>query len=198
MLRIVISDIGDVLLVWQGVMRDFCRAHQIDKQAFSQWYRHDYSERLYQGDIAIRDFWDAVERRWHVRTTGDPFSDAFQGRTIAAVKNLFLELKRKGIRLVSASNTYREDWEADWRSGDMEIFDAHYPSHLLGLCKPHVEYFQTILEREQAKAEECLFIDDRTENIEGARKAGIPSYRYTYAEDPDAKRLRWYILQFHT
>ena len=158
MLRIVISDIGDVLLVWQGVMRDFCRAHQIDKQAFSE----------------------------------------FQGRTIAAVKNLFLELKRKGIRLVSASNTYREDWEADWRSGDMEIFDAHYPSHLLGLCKPHVEYFQTILAREQAKAEECLFIDDRTENIEGARKAGIPSYRYTYAEDPDAKRLKRYILQFPT
>ncbi|MDD7200971.1 MAG: HAD-IA family hydrolase [Sphaerochaetaceae bacterium] len=198
MLRMLISDIGDVLLVWQGVMRDFCRAHQIDKQAFSEWYRHDYSERLYKGEIVIRDFWDAVERRWHVQTKGDPFSDAFQGRTIAAVKSLYLELKRKGIRLVSASNTYREDWEADWRSGDMGIFDAHYPSHLLGLCKPHVEYFQTILEREHAKAEDCLFIDDRLENIEGARKAGIPAYRYTYAEDPHAKNLKSYIAQLQT
>lgn len=39
--------------------------------------------------------------------------------------------------------------------------------------KPDVEIYETLLKKYQLTADECVFIDDRMENIEGAEKAGI-------------------------
>jgi putative hydrolase of the HAD superfamily len=48
-----------------------------------------------------------------------------------------------------------------------------YYSHDIGLRKPYKEGFQKILEEQNLKAEETLFIDDTIKNVEGAEKAGL-------------------------
>ena len=39
--------------------------------------------------------------------------------------------------------------------------------------KPEADIYQTLLDKFGLKAEECVFIDDRPVNCEGAQKAGI-------------------------
>ena len=41
------------------------------------------------------------------------------------------------------------------------------------MIKPDIRIYQHLLEKYQLQAEECLFIDDRPENVEGAKKAGM-------------------------
>jgi putative hydrolase of the HAD superfamily len=43
----------------------------------------------------------------------------------------------------------------------------------LRLCKPEPEAYRACLERLDAQAAETLFIDDRADNVEGARSAGL-------------------------
>lgn len=52
-------------------------------------------------------------------------------------------------------------------------FDAVYYSHLIGLRKPGTAAYQFVLEKNNLHAEECLFIDDLYQNIEGAKQAGL-------------------------
>ena len=46
-------------------------------------------------------------------------------------------------------------------------------SYQLGVVKPHRAFFERALEVAGRSASECFFVDDREENVRGARAAGI-------------------------
>ena len=51
------------------------------------------------------------------------------------------------------------------------------------LLKPYPEIYQLLLSRYDLKAEECVFIDDREDNVEGARKVGMEGIVFTSVND---------------
>ncbi len=57
-----------------------------------------------------------------------------------------------------------------------DCFDAFYLSHEIGLRKPEPEIFEFLLKQHDLKAEECLFIDDTTENTETASRLGFHTW----------------------
>jgi putative hydrolase of the HAD superfamily len=54
-----------------------------------------------------------------------------------------------------------------------DIFVAFFSSCYVGIQKPDTRIFQMALRVMQRDASECIFVDDRAENVEGARKAGM-------------------------
>jgi len=54
-----------------------------------------------------------------------------------------------------------------------DLFIKAYYSHEFGKRKPEPESFQALLNENQLRAEETLFIDDTIQHVEGARKIGI-------------------------
>ena len=57
------------------------------------------------------------------------------------------------------------------------------------MVKPHAEIYEYLLNTYKLKAEECIFIDDRLDNIEAGEKLGIKGYLF----DGDAEKLRGYL-----
>jgi putative hydrolase of the HAD superfamily len=53
------------------------------------------------------------------------------------------------------------------------LFDAYLVSAYLGLRKPQPEFFARALEIAQRDPAECVFVDDREENVAAAAAAGI-------------------------
>jgi putative hydrolase of the HAD superfamily len=53
------------------------------------------------------------------------------------------------------------------------FFDRTYYSHLIGYRKPEKESYQLVLDENELKPEETLFIDDTLPNIEGATAVGV-------------------------
>ncbi len=53
------------------------------------------------------------------------------------------------------------------------------------LIKPDIRIYRLLLDRYQLRPEESVFIDDRVENIEGARRAGIRGIVFTGMEALD-------------
>ncbi|MHB1793995.1 MAG: HAD family hydrolase [Acidobacteriaceae bacterium] len=70
------------------------------------------------------------------------------------------------------------------------LFDAYLVSAYIGLRKPEAAFFQCALDLSQRRPEECVFIDDREENLEGARKLGIHGIRMTSPEQVIAELRR--------
>lgn len=70
------------------------------------------------------------------------------------------------------------------------LFDAYLVSAYIGLRKPEPAFFQCALDISQRQPEECVFIDDREENLEGARRGGIQGIRMTSPEQVIAELRR--------
>lgn len=93
------------------------------------------------------------------------------------------QLRRQGYRLVLLSNTnpYMMSWvmspEFDGQGHGLDHYlDACYLSYKLGVMKPSAEFFDRVLAAEQARPDECLFVDDGQPNVDAAARLGIHTY----------------------
>lgn len=91
----------------------------------------------------------------------------------------FLQALRTDFRLFLLSNTdslHISHFSAAWADDARLFFDSFdrlYLSYEMGLRKPDPAYFLHVLERENLRPEQCLFVDDRADNIEAAASLGI-------------------------
>lgn len=138
---------------------------------------------LEKGNISAGEFIKGISELAGREVTYDECADAWLSfHKELPERNLeaLLELGRQGYRTVLLSNTnpFMMNW-ADSNDFDGKghpigyYFDAMYRSFELKLMKPHKEIFQYVLEKEQIKPEETLFLDDGKANIESASSLGI-------------------------
>lgn len=58
------------------------------------------------------------------------------------------------------------------------FFDAYVLSYEVGCMKPDSRIYKVALKRAEARAKECLFIDDREENVMAALKLGLQAIHF--------------------
>lgn len=71
----------------------------------------------------------------------------------------------------------------------LEWFDGIVVSSDEHIVKPDVRIYKILLERYGINADECLFIDDRTDNVHGAVEAGMNAY--VFKNDFDTVKSRY-------
>ena len=57
-----------------------------------------------------------------------------------------------------------------------DVFEKAYFSHKVNMRKPDTEIFEFVLNENNLRKEETLFIDDSIQHIEGANKLGLKTY----------------------
>ena len=86
------------------------------------------------------------------------------------------EKKDYKLILLSNTNTLHINWIKEHISFYEEFkscFDQFYLSHEIYLRKPDIAIFDFVIQTNNLKPEECLFIDDTKENTNAAFKLGI-------------------------
>jgi putative hydrolase of the HAD superfamily len=150
-------------------------------------------EALTESDIEMHD---AVEKGWitdqqwvdylnetkGLSWTVDTLIEIWQG--IFSVnptgRKLFLDSIARGLPVYTLSNISNHHVESIVRNwpGFFDGVTGQFLSYQMGARKPDPEiYFQT-LEKLSVEGKQCLFIDDRPENIEAARAAGIHALQF--------------------
>ncbi len=110
-------------------------------------------------------------------------------------ESLLAGLKRN-YRLYSLSNTNAIHFPMVMRAYPLlKHLDGHVLSYEVGAMKPSPEIYRAAIERAGCRADECLFIDDIAENIEGARREGIDGILFRGDEQLKGalavRSLRW-------
>jgi FMN phosphatase YigB (HAD superfamily) len=96
------------------------------------------------------------------------------------IARLAVDLKRLGYTVLLGSNT-NELHAAHFRRQFAETlshFDRLVLSHEIGVMKPAGEFYEACASAARRPAEQCIFIDDILENVEGARRAGLLGLHY--------------------
>ena len=95
-----------------------------------------------------------------------------------------MDLKSKGYKVLVLSNLSNKtlsECEKDMKF--LNYIDGGILSFRDGVVKPEPEIYRLLIERYFLNPEECVFLDDRRENIEAARKFGMHGIVFTTREE---------------
>ena len=92
-------------------------------------------------------------------------------------------LKEKGYKIYILSNYSKELFEKHTRDASfLKVLDGGIVSYQVKEIKPGRRIYELLLNKYDLKAEECLFFDDREDNVEAARTMGIQAIQVTSRE----------------
>lgn len=101
---------------------------------------------------------------------------------------------KKGHKVYVLSNWDPESFSIIRKKYHMlfDCFNGIVVSGNVGMVKPDPEIFQYLLEKYNLNPQECVFIDDQSENVAAARNAGICAIRCTrkWNGKPNIKRIK--------
>ena len=188
MARAVVFDVGNVLYDWNpkflyerltppgpaldAFLRDV---------ATKEWhFQHDagrpFAETSAELSAAHPDHADLIAQ-WGPRFT-EQLGDMLPG-----MRDLVLELDTAGVPLYAIINFSGEFWPP-FRAREADLFDRFRGIVVSGdelLTKPDPAIYRLALDRFALRAAECVFVDDRTDNVAGAQNVGMEAVLFTDA-----------------
>jgi HAD superfamily hydrolase (TIGR01509 family) len=179
MIRCVIADLGKVIIFFDNniffkKISDYSpySKEKIRELALTHFYLVELFDK---GKITPQDFHARVIQKLEARLDYDTFfsiyNDVFSLNP--PVLQIMKRLK-KNYRLVVLSNTDTMRFGfIKKKFPEILIFDEYVLSFEVGFMKPHPQIYKEALKKAEFPAKECVFIDDREENIEAATKLGI-------------------------
>ena len=100
---------------------------------------------------------------------------------VEGMRDLLTRLKGEGYRLYGLTNWCSKVYLTMAQFEIFDLLDGYIISSEEKVIKPEAEIYQRLFNRFNLKPEECLFADDRAENIEGGRRVGMEGIVFTDA-----------------
>jgi putative hydrolase of the HAD superfamily len=139
-----------------------------------------------RGELTAAEYWRLVGLAGDSRLEDVLAADVDAwSRCDAAVVEWLGALRRAGVRTAVLSNMPREQWDGlalhyrDW----LPLCDHITLSFEVGTAKPDERIYRHCLDAVGVAAEEAVFVDDRTENVEAAARLGLHALLYTGVVD---------------
>lgn len=175
MIKNIIFDYGNVLVDWNPAY------------LFLPFFNGDEEEcRYFTGNVCNREWFTRMDRGEDMDTCvaelqaqHPQYADAialFRDRwfdmchgDIPGMSELIQDLKQKGYSIYGLTNWPAATFtEARRRFKTIGSIDKYVVSSSVKLAKPEPAIYQLLLTKYNLKAEECVFIDDRKDNVDAA------------------------------
>lgn len=181
MIRAVVFDLG-------GVVIDFTNRSyyeylsEISKSSFQKIKRMIESKQLpllERGRIDLHTFEKHVSKKLEIDESKVKWYK-YYAETVGLNYDV-LELVRilhKEYITAFMSNIDRTRYSYTLRILDLGLFDYKFSSCYVGARKPSQHIYLYALKRMKLKSNQVVFIDDRIENVKGARKVGITGIQF--------------------
>ena len=185
----IIFDLGGVLLdIDFQKSTDAFKSMGIEdfEDMFSQFKADELFEKLETGELNETDFYSAIKKRTKLAITDTEIDNAWNALILHFRTGSleFLEKLSHTYKLYLLSNTnsihlkcFKQLFTKETGKPMLDkYFIKAWYSNEIGLRKPGSKIFEFVLQQENLKATETLFIDDTLSNIETAQKLGFKTY----------------------
>ena len=176
--RLYVFDLGGVTLDNVDFRKKWLNTIKVDEREFYRTY-NEYIWPIMDGTMSVETFYSHLEKYFGIKIEGDPFYDYFNPILNKDVAETISRLREDGNRVVTGTNNCTPHWRFIKAQGWDKLFDASYASQEIALSKPFSSFYKYILEKEGYEAEDAVMIDDREENLEGARGVGMKTFLLT-------------------
>jgi len=193
-IKTIIFDLGDVLLNinYQLTIIEFAKFGVKNADSFySKKVQTNLFNEIETGKISVDSFLKSLQKETENASTNE-LRNAWNSMLLDLPKERIELLKKLKqdfpIYLLSNTNSihiseFRKKLGETKYQEFYNLFDKVYYSHEIGFRKPNKDAFQLILDENNIKANEVLFIDDSPQHIEGANKLGIQTHHLSDTEE---------------
>jgi putative hydrolase of the HAD superfamily len=186
-------DIGGVILTngWDSVARRAAIGKfHLDSAEFEA--RHAVANPEWEcGDISLEAYLERTVFYGERKFSPKEFEDFMYAQSQAMPESLEFarRMARPGRYLMAAINNEAAEINVYriQQFGLRDIFAAFFSSCYVGVRKPDVGIYRMALSVMQRSADECIFVDDRAENVDGAQKAGMNAIQFQNVDQLSAE-----------
>ncbi|MDX1994646.1 MAG: HAD family phosphatase [bacterium] len=183
--RALIFDFGGVLMKTV----DYAPRHAWDAQlglspgSVERVVHGSESWRLAQcGQLSTADYWQDVAQQLGLSQAQveQLAVDFYSGDQLdMALIDYLRQVRRMSHPVALLSNDVAELTEKLRRNGIHDLFNPLVISAQIGVMKPAPGAYHAVLKALHLPAEAAIFVDDRLDNVEGARQVGMQAIHYT-------------------
>lgn len=175
----VIFDIGNVLVEydWEGYLKEIGFSGEILKKVAEAVFLSPQWQLADEGIVTPQNWISAFEKNApgyekEIRKVYETLGGCI--RSYDETPDLIRHFREKGCKCYYLSN-YSEYllWQTKEKLSFLEEFDGGVFSYEEKCLKPQEKIYRILLTRYSIKAEDALFLDDRPENVEAARRLGM-------------------------
>lgn len=184
MIRSLVFDMGNVLLDYNPrVCLDLYLEDEADKEIImqelfrgSEWIEAD------RGTVTNADLYRCIKERIPDRLH-PALKQCVEGwqvcmKPLPGAKAFLLSAKAAGYGIYLLSNASQAVYDYFPEFLPFDFFDGSVISSDVHLLKPDPAIYRYLLSQYRLKPEDCLFIDDRPENVDGAASCGMNGFRF--------------------
>lgn len=145
-------------------------------------------KRLYDVTFDTPEFWSVL---YELLGQDESFKDEFLNILIKYnyvtkdAEKFINRQKEEGKKLYFISNILEISFENCLKTPVMQQFDGGVASYKVGMEKPNPGIYRVLLEKYNLDPEKTVFIDDKMENVQGARNVGMWSFWYSASQKGD-------------
>lgn len=189
----IVFDVGKVLVYWEPEWI-------MDELGFDESTRKAVTEAMFSNplwkevDLAVMNSEELIQAfAKNAPAYANEIRDAYMHMRTAVqllphTMEMIKGLKERGFHLYIISNY--GDYTYEVTKDKMEFLpymDGAIFSYQYHIMKPDARIYEQLLKNYNLKAEECVFIDDRPENVEGAKAVGYQGILFTTYEEVKEK-----------
>lgn len=194
MIKNIVFDFGGVLVKYDFHKYFSTILGSSDK---GEWFMShiltdDNNDKLDKGDKPFGWYMAEWKREWPdyaaaIDAFDKHYTDIFTGE-VPGMYELMAKLKDRGYRLLGLSNWSTKVFDIIDKFPRMfSLLDGYLVSHQVHMLKPHKEIYEAFCKKFGTRAGDCVFIDDKPVNIEGAKSAGMNGIVFRNTEQLEAE-----------
>lgn len=179
MIKNLIFDFGKVLVDYDYfvVVDRFFESHEVSEDFYHHLMDDKWNERLDREDRTFEQIISDMQQampQWkeEIRQFGEHYTEFVLGE-IPGMYDLLVKLKAEGYKLYGLTNWCSKVHETMKQYPIFKLLDGRIVSSEEHVVKPEREIYELTCRKLGLKPEECVFADDKIENIEAARAYGM-------------------------
>jgi putative hydrolase of the HAD superfamily len=195
MIKSVVFDLGGVVFERSvpKTMIKVSEKYNIDNDEVKRYFDRHFSK-VMKGKSDEDEFFETFIKKFNLPLTRRYFHLHFAVKAHNIEGTWKIIRKIKGKYHLGIISDITQSW-ADYKekkSNLSKIFDTIIYSHEKGHIKPSKKIYLKYIKESGFEADECIFIDDKEENVEGAAKLGFKAILFENPEKLE-KELKKYI-----
>jgi glucose-1-phosphatase len=193
--RCIVFDFGNVIALFDHMLAcqrlaSLSRPPRDPQDVYDRIFKTSLEEDYDCGRLSTATFVERLRRDLQLEASDETIARAWCDifTPNPAIEEVIVREKRKGTRLVLASNTNELHYQWFSRVFDrvLGLFDERVLSFRVGARKPALPFFEACIRAARGSPDQIIYIDDRPDYVAAGGALGMQAFVYDPALPPPA------------
>lgn len=182
MFNTIIFDLSGVIITRiNGIAKMVEPILKINSKEIHTKFKTSKFQDFLRGEITEEDYWKRIidENNWEITVSKLKEISRKNFEEIKGTREIIEKLKTRNFKLGLLSS-HTKEWAIflNEKFNYEKYFDKVLYSYQIGIVKPNKELYLNLLNRLNAKPQECIYIDDKYKYVEPAQELGMVGIKF--------------------